>query len=372
MQVAALQLQGVRNLAPLQLVPGPRFNVFHGDNGQGKTNLLEAVYVLATLRSFRTTTLAQVIGHGAERATMAARVIRSELDRRYQVVVEPQRRTALVDDKPVRPFARYFGAFNVVLFAPEDLAVVRGAPAERRRFLDRTVFGRRATFLATMQEHEKVLRSRNAVLRGLAEGARSGGDLLEVYDQQLAPLAVAVVQERRALLDAMSPRVAAVFAAITGGELALTLGYDTSPELAAADAAAVRARYQADRTRDLARRSTSTGPHRDDLRLTLAGHEAAAFASQGQTRALVLAWKIAELDLLLETHGDPPLLLLDDVSSELDDTRNAYLFEHLSQRSGQCFITTTDPRHVRIAADRRDRVDHEVRAGVISQKISGS
>lgn len=369
MQVAALQLMGVRNLAPLQLVPGARFNVFHGDNGQGKTNLLEAVYVLAALRSFRTATLAEIIGHGHERATMAARVIRSELDRRYQVVVEPQRRTAIVDDKPVRPVAKYFGAFNVVLFAPEDLAVVRGAPAERRRFLDRTVFGRHAAFLATAQEHDKVLRSRNAVLRGLAEGNR-GADLLEVYDHQLAPLALAIVQARRALLDALQPRLAAVFAAITGGELPLSIAYDTSPELAAADPAALLARYQADRPRDLARRSTSTGPHRDDLRWSLAGHEAAAFASQGQTRAMVLAWKIAEMELLHETHGDPPLLLLDDVSSELDDTRNAYLFDYLARRPGQCFISTTDPRHVRIPDQRGDRVDHEVRAGVVSRVIS--
>lgn len=370
MHVAALQLHGVRNLAPLQLVPGPRFNVFHGDNGQGKTNLLEAVYVLSTLRSFRTAALAEVIGHGAERAMLSARVIRAELDRRYQVMVEPQRRTALVDDKPVRPVARYFGAFNVVLFAPEDLGVVRGAPAERRRFLDRTVFGRTASYLATMQEHEKVLRSRNAVLRGLAEHGR-GADLLEVYDHQLAPLAIAVVAARRALLAAMAPRVAQVFAAITGGALPLAIAYDTAPELEAGDAAALVARYQADRPRDLGRRATSTGPHRDDLHLRLAGHEAAAFASQGQTRALVLAWKIAEMDLLLETHGDPPLLLLDDVSSELDDTRNAFLFEHLNQRPGQCFITTTDRRHVRIAAP-GDRVDHEVRGGVVSQVISGS
>jgi len=368
-QVTALQVHGVRNLAPLQLVPGPRFNVFYGDNGQGKTNLLEAVYVLATLRSFRTTTLTELIGHGQARAQMAARIVRAELDRRYQLTIEPQRKLPLVDGKPVRPVAKYFGAFNVVLFAPEDLAVVRGAPAERRRFLDRTVFGRKASFLATMQEHEKVLRSRNAVLRSLAETGR-GGDLLEVYDHQLAPIALAVVQARRELLAALHPRLAAVFAAITGGALPLALAYDTSPELEAGDGEALLARYQADRARDLGRRSTSTGPHRDDLRFTLDGHEAASFASQGQTRALVLAWKIAEMELLLETHGDPPLLLLDDVSSELDETRNAFLFDHLAQRPGQCFITTTDPRHVRIAADRRDRIDHEVRAGVVSQVIS--
>ena len=363
MLVTALSLHGVRNLAPLVLEPAPRFNVFAGDNGQGKTNLLEAVYVLAALRSFRTTALAEIIGHGHERATLKARVVRSELERIYQVIVEPQRKTAIVDDKPVRPVARYFGGMNVVLFAPEDLAVVRGAPAERRRFLDRTVFGRKASFLATAQAFDKVLRSRNAVLRALAEGDRGSRDLLDVYDQQLAPLAVAVATARRELLDELVPRLAAVYAAITGGALAATVEHQTT---IGADPAAVAAQLAADRPKDLARRSTSTGPHRDELVFRLAGHPAASFASQGQTRALVLAWKIAELELLHEAHGDPPLLLLDDVSSELDDTRNEYLFAYLSKRPGQCFITTTDARHVRIGGDRRD---HRVASGVISPVI---
>ncbi|MBK9035050.1 MAG: DNA replication/repair protein RecF [Myxococcales bacterium] len=360
MLVTALHLHGVRNLAPMQLTPGPRFNVFAGDNGQGKTNLLEAVYVLATLRSFRTSALAEVIGHGHERAQLRARVVRAELERQYQVVLEPARKTAIVDDKPVRPIARYFGAFNVVLFAPEDLAVVRGPPADRRRFLDRTVFGRRASFLATAQTFEKVLRSRNAVLRGLADGERGGRDLLDVYDQQLAPLAVAMVRARRELLAELAPRLTAVYAAITGGELPLAVVYQTA---VADDPAAVVAQLAADRPRDLARRSTSTGPHRDDLVFRLADHLAAGFASQGQTRALVLAWKIAELELLAETHGDAPLLLLDDVSSELDDTRNEFLFSYLSKRPGQCFITTTDARHVRITGE---RIDRRVQGGVVS------
>lgn len=365
MLVTALALRGVRNLAPLTLTPGPRFNVFAGDNGQGKTNLLEAVYVLAALRSFRTARLAEIIGHGGAQADLRARIERQELTRDYRVVVEPERKTALVDDKPVRPVARYFGAFNVVLFAPEDLAVVRGPPADRRRFLDRSVFGRRASFLATAQAFDKVLRSRNAVLRAIAEGDRAGHELLEVYDQQLAPLAVAMVAERRTLLDALTPRMTEVFAAITGGELAADLAYQTAPALASVET--VLATWRAERGKDLARRSTSTGPHRDDLGFRLAGHDAASFASQGQTRALVLAWKIAELELLHEVHGDAPLLLLDDVSSELDDTRNEFLFAYLRNRPGQCFITTTDLRHVRIAGD---RLDHRVAQGHISQVIS--
>jgi DNA replication and repair protein RecF len=362
--VTAVSLLGVRNLAPLQLAPGERFNVFAGDNGQGKTNLLEAVYVLAALRSFRTSALAEVIGHGHERAMIKARVVRAELDRQYQVVIEPKGKTAIVDDKPVRPVARYFGGMNVVLFAPEDLAVVRGSPAERRRFFDRTVFGRRASYLTTAQAFDKVLRSRNAVLRGLADGERGGRELLDVYDQQLAPLAVAVRTARTELLAELGPRVAAVFAAITGGALAATVEYQTA---VAAEPEAVVAQLTADRTRDLARRSTTTGPHRDDLVFRLDGHLAAGFASQGQTRALVLAWKVAELELLHATHGDAPLLLLDDVSSELDDTRNEFLFAYLSKRPGQCFISTTDARHVRVVGD---RVDHTVAAGQVSRVIS--
>ncbi len=361
MRIAALAAEGARNLAPLQLLPGPRFNVFAGDNGQGKTNLLEVVYVLATLRSFRTSRLADVIRRDAPRATLAARVLKDDLERKYQVVVEPGHRAVTLDGKTPRPLARYFGAFNVVLFAPEDLQVARGAPAERRRFLDRSVFSWRPSYLEQFQAFEKVLRSRNAVLRN-AEGDRNAEAMLAVYDEQLAPLAVVLAKTRRALLDEISPRFAAAFESITRSGVPVALEHVTAPELAAFDVDAVKSGLARDRRKDLARGSTSLGPHRDDLVFRFANADAANFASQGQLRALVLAWKTAELDLLREHHGDPPILLLDDVSSELDETRNLYLFEYLAQRDLQCFITTTHFRHVRLS---RERVDHEVREGVI-------
>jgi DNA replication and repair protein RecF len=361
-RIVALAAEGARNLAPLQLVPGPRFNVFAGDNGQGKTNLLEAVYVVATLRSFRTTRLADIIRRDAPRATLAARVVRDELERKYQVVVEPGHRNVTLDGKTPRPLARYFGGFNVVLFAPEDLQIARGAPAERRRFLDRSVFSWRPSYLEHAQAFEKVLKNRNAVLRN-AEDDRNAVALLDVYDEQLAPLAIEIAKTRRALLDEISPRFSAAFESITRTGLPVALEHVTAPELSSGDVEAVKAGLARDRRKDLARGSTSLGPHRDDLVFRFADAEAAIFASQGQLRALVLAWKTAELDLLRETHGNPPILLLDDVSSELDESRNLYLFEYLSRMDLQCFITTTHPKHVRLT---RDRVDHEVRNGVIS------
>ena len=361
MRVAALQAEGARNLRPLQLTPGPRFNVFAGDNGQGKTNLLEAVYVLATLRSFRTARLADLIQREAPRARLGARVVKEGLERRYNVTIEPGHRTVTLDDKTPRPLARYFGAFNVVLFAPEDLQIARGAPGERRKFIDRAVFAWRPPFLELAQAYEKVLKNRNAVLRQAEGELRRAADLLEVYDAQLAPLAMQVYQARTAYLDVIRPRMEATFAAITNAGWTASVSYVNEDAYESVDA--IIAGYRGDRARDVARGSTSRGPHRHDLAFTFASVEATQYASQGQLRAIVLAWKIAELDLLRETHQDSPILLLDDVSSELDESRNSYLFDYLARQDMQCFITTTHARHVRLTQERRD---YEVRDGVIS------
>jgi len=368
-RIAALTVEGLRNLAPLALEPAPRFNVFVGDNGQGKTNLLEAVYLVAALRSFRTTRLADVIHFGAPRAAVKARVARGGVQRVYEVVVEPHGRRVRLDGKAVRPVARYFGEFNVVLFAPEDLSVPRGAPSERRRFLDRAVFNRRPEHLAAVSDYDKALRSRNALLREASDGRRSAralDDQLAVWDEQVATLGARVVALRRAYLAELRPEVQRAFEAISRTGLEVDVVYGCSDGVAAASddelPAVLRAELAACRGRDLARGATSAGPHRDDLRFRFTGRDAGTVASQGQLRALVLAWKTAEIDLLAAVHGEPPILLLDDVSSELDQQRNRYLFEYLAGRPGQCFITTTHADFVRLS---EDRVDHRVQGGQI-------
>jgi DNA replication and repair protein RecF len=337
--------------------------VFSGDNGQGKTNLLEAIFIIATLRSFRTAKLADAVAFGAERATLGARVLKDELVRLYEVELSHGARKVTLDGKAVRPLARYFGGFNVVVFTPEDLALPRGAPADRRRFLDRGVFNLRPDYLATAQDYERVLKTRNTVLRQAGDEVIDRGraeNLLAVYDQQLAVLGARVIASRLAFLDLVQEELATAFSAITRTGLTASARYMVRSDAVTSDA--IVGKLAASRMKDFATRATQVGPHRDDVVFELAGREAGTYASQGQLRALMLAWKTAELQVLGRAHGDPPILLLDDVSSELDPQRNEFLFEHLATLAGQCFITTTHPDHVLL---RQHRADYTIAKGEI-------
>jgi DNA replication and repair protein RecF len=380
-RIEALVADGIRNLQSegkaLLVEPHARFNVFVGDNGQGKTNLLEAIFVVATLRSFRTSKLTDLIAFGRTRATLGARVLKDDLTRLYEVELEQagpgkgaSARRAKLDGKVVRPLSRYFGAFNVVVFTPEDLAVPRGSPGDRRRFLDRSVFTLDPTYLATAADYDKVLRTRNAVLKRAGQGP--GGrpamsdvqleDLLAVYDQQLATLAIATIEARTRFVARLAPELRAAFAAITRTPRVAGMHYEQRVKMTTVDEVLEQLRLA--RAKDRATCATQVGPHRDEVVLELDGRDAGSFASQGQLRAIMLAWKTAELQILGRVHGDLPILLLDDVSSELDASRNEFLFEHLAKLAGQCFITTTDGGHVLV---REDRADYRIQNGRISQ-----
>jgi DNA replication and repair protein RecF len=283
---------------------------------------------------------------GAAEGRVRARVDKLGTQRLLEVALRPGHKTARVDGKAARA-TQYFGGFNVVLFSPEDLRLPKGPPSGRRRFLDRAVFNAQPGYLAEAQTYERVLRSRNAVLR---EGGRE--DLLQVYDAQLAQAAVPLVSRRRAFVAELSPFVRRAFERVTQTGLELQISYQSM--LGEDVVAELTARLVAERRRDLARGATSSGPHTDELELVLDGRAAAAFASQGQLRAIVLAMKIAEIEYLAERLGDAPVLLLDDVSSELDPTRNEQLFAFLKTVRCQAFITTTRPTHVLLTEERKD------------------
>lgn len=319
--------------------------------------------MISTLRSFRTSRLSDLVAFEAAEARLGARVVKDELVRVYEVDLAAGSRKVRLDGKAVRPLARYFGGFNVVVFTPEDLALPRGSPGDRRRFLDRGVFNFAPGYLATATDYDKVLRTRNSVLKQAGQGSLPGrqvDELLEVYDAQLAQLAVSIIAARVKFLEVVAPEVATAFASIT--RTGLTAGARYVSKLVGLTAAELATKLGEGRARDLATQSTQLGPHRDDVAFELDGREAGSFASQGQLRAIMLAWKTAELQVLGTAHADQPILLLDDVSSELDPSRNEYLFDHLATLAGQCFITTTHASHVLL---HRDRADYRIQSGQI-------
>ena len=352
MRLLGLTLTDFRNLASVELAPGPHATIAVGQNGQGKTNLLEALYFLATLKPLRAGKLSELIRFGQPAARVTGRFALHGAEREISVEVEGGVRQAFVDGKKAPSLEDYFGGVAVVAFTPDDLEVIKGAPDRRRWFLDRAVFNRFPAFLKESRDYGRALKGRNRLLKDGAAPA-----YLAAFDETLARAGGRIWSRRRALLAELAPRAEQAFAVIGRASVPALFRYQPNHvevDFAAAPeetlAAALQAALQARTERDLERGFTSVGPHADDLSVTLGDRLARLFASQGQQRALVLGWKIAEIENLQATLGFLPLLLLDDVSSELDPERNAYLMGYLSSSGAQVFLTTTDASLVQKAA----------------------
>lgn len=357
MRLLTLECERFRNLEPLRMEPHERFNVLEGDNGQGKTNLLEAIYLLATMRSFRDVARARtLIRWGEPSAIVRASLQRRETTRRLAVEVTTSGKRGAVDGQATRRLADYFGHLQVVVFGPQDLELTRGGPSLRRRFLDRAIFNVVPGYLEEARAYVQALQHRNELLRSLG-AAPLDPALLGSFDEQVARRGGRVLWRRLRLLRDYRPIFEASLAEITGGEHRVTLRYgggsrlpDALVEEADEDSLIehLRVRIEETRSGDVRRRQTSVGPHVDDLLVELDDHPARLHASQGQHRALALAFKIAELQLAERLLDAAPILLLDDVSSELDRGRNAQLMEYLDHAGGQVFVTTTDRSWIQV------------------------
>lgn len=353
MKLLSLEYQHFRNLTRVTLEPSPRATIAVGENGQGKTNLLEGLYFLATLKPLRANKLVELIAFGQPSARVTGRFLLQGAVREISVEVVPGGRTAFVDGKRAPSLDAYFGGVSVVAFTPDDLAVVKGGPDGRRAFLDRSVFNRFPAFLDESREYARALKSRNRLLKDNAPASH-----LQAWDATLARVGARLWVRRRALLCELSTRAGAAFQRIGRTVEAASFSYEPSHlkdvDFATATEGALQeallARLDARLPRDVERGFTSVGPHADDLELSLGEHAARQFASQGQSRALILAWKVAEIENLQAQNGFLPLLLLDDVSSELDPERNAFLMGYLADSGAQTLLTTTDRAFVQRAA----------------------
>jgi DNA replication and repair protein RecF len=374
-RLRSLRTGGWRNLADgeVEFPEAARLNVMYGDNAQGKTNLLEAIYFLSAFRSFRTSQAGELITHGSPRATVSARFSTRELERTLAVQLTRSDsttrttvvRTIRVDGKPAERMAKAFGLLSTVLFVPEDLSLLRAAPSARRRFLDLAVSGVDRGYFAQASDFQRVLRHRNAYLRGRVSRG-SSTTLLDTYDEQLARTGALVVERRRSVVRQLEPRVRRFFSALHADlEVGIAYRSDTAVNAATSLAQIVAALAQglaARRASDLRRGHTTFGPQLDDFEVSLGGRPAREHASQGQLRSLVLALKLAELASVEALTSETPVLLLDDVPSELDPSRRRYLFETLESLDCQTFLTVAD---VAMVPATPRRADFRVRSGSV-------
>ncbi|MBZ0119388.1 MAG: DNA replication and repair protein RecF [Sandaracinaceae bacterium] len=359
LRLERLSLRGWRNLAPLDLELDARFHVLAGDNGQGKSNLLEAIDYLATLRSFRGASTEDLIGRDVEQAFLHGRFVTRPPARTARVQLSRgAARELRLDDKRPRSTASWVASFQTVLFHPGDLQLASGSPETRRAFLDRILEEMDATYASTLAAYMKALRSRNRLLKREGVDPRS----IRAFDELLASAGAVIGQSRAALTSDLAPLAEQAFHEVAGVELPLRVGYRPRVE---PSVAALRAALGRSLEKDLARGFTAEGPHADDLALRVRGeHGARHHASQGQHRLIVLALKTAELAVLARRVGHTPMLLLDDVSSELDRVKNRRFFELLRRMGGQVLLTTTAPELIALDAD---RLDYRVVAGRVER-----
>ena len=334
MHLAQLRLRDFRNYARLDTGFSPGFHLLQGDNAQGKTNILEAVYLMATLRSFRGVGGAQMIRHGAKGYFVGGTVV-GQGEREIKIYWSARERKLALDNQPVKKLADYFGALRTVVFCTEDLQLVKGTSRSRRRFIDLLLAQTQPGYLALLQRYMHSVRARNALLKARVTDEAA----LESFSDELVKLGNGIIRARRELVPKFSPLARLAYRRISNDAEELRIEYqpsvknDFAVELAAS------------RVREKNFRATLVGPHRDDLQLLLHEKSAAQFGSEGQKRTLAIALKMAQAEFLTGIHGSPPVLLIDDVMGELDVKRRSGLLPLLArsrEASGQVFMTCTD------------------------------
>jgi DNA replication and repair protein RecF len=329
-----VSIRCLRNIDAIDFEPAPRLNVVVGDNGQGKTSLLEALYLVATTKSFRSERLAPIVKTGTERAVVSATVSESGKAREQRTIVSPERRSVLLDGKHPSSLSLYATRTPVVAFHPADLELVSGAATPRRTLLDRVALYIDPPAALSRARYQKALRSRQKALEERGTAARE----LDAFERIMAEEGARLGLARQRAWDALSERLGPALADVAAPETRILASFVPGGSM---DAAVFASRLAESRAIDLRRGAATFGPQRDEIELSVDGRPARQCASQGQQRLITLALKFAELECIRSARGAHPVLLLDDVSSELDPERTRAVASWLRASESQVFVTTT-------------------------------
>ncbi|BDR59743.1 DNA replication/repair protein RecF [Lactobacillus xylocopicola] len=347
MYLKQFSAQHYRNLQQLDVEFDPNVNIFIGQNAQGKTNLLEAIYFLALTRSHRTSNDKELLAFGQDYANITGHVYKSQVDLSLRVLLTKKGKKVWVNRIEQAKLSKYVGQLNAILFSPEDLELIKGAPSLRRRFMDQEFGQINAEYLYFAGKYRQVLQQKNNYLKQLAKGAARDPLFLDVLSDQLAGVAAEVVVRRFKFLTYLNQYAQDAYAHISPSGEKLTVKYRPSvKEVDKQDSVEevyhkLLANFRKNKDSELYKGTTLNGPHRDDIEFELDGQDAHLYGSQGQQRTIALSIKLAEIKLVHHLTKEYPLLLLDDVMSELDHDRQSALLNYIHGKT-QTFITTTD------------------------------
>uniref|UniRef100_I5ATW1 DNA replication and repair protein RecF n=1 Tax=Eubacterium cellulosolvens (strain ATCC 43171 / JCM 9499 / 6) TaxID=633697 RepID=I5ATW1_EUBC6 len=334
MHVESLELKNFRNYERIVLDFDSGTNVLYGDNAQGKTNLLEAIHVLGTTKSHKGSHDSEMIRFGEDEAHMRLIFRKNGIAHKVDMHLKKNgKKGVAIDGLPIRKAADLFGMINIVLFSPEDLNIIKHGPKERRRFLDSELCQLDKIYYQNLADYNRILVQRNALLKDIPFNP-SLEPTLDVWDMQLIRLGSHIIEQRSRFTRKLNEIVVGIHENLTGGREQIEIIYE--PDVTAEE---FEEKLTRGRPRDLKLKTSGTGPHRDDFRVQVNGIDIRHFGSQGQQRSAALSLKLSEIYLVKEMIGDTPVLLLDDVLSELDRNRQKTLLQNMNDI--QTLITCT-------------------------------
>ena len=336
MKIRSLKLKNYRNYSLLKLDFDDAANIFYGDNAQGKTNILEAVYLSGTTKSHRGTKDRDLIRFGEEESHIEAVVEKNGIE--YQLDMHLKKNSPkgiAINKMPIRRASELFGIVNLVFFSPEDLNIIKSGPSERRRFIDMELSQLDRVYLSDLANYNRVVNQRNRLLKDMKPGPdKSLMDTLEIWELQLIQYGNRIVERRKLFIQEVNEIISSIHKKLTGEKEDIQVIYEPSNGKLTLEQALVK-----NRERDIRIKSTSVGPHRDDICFMAGDLDIRRFGSQGQQRTAALSLKLSEIELVKQVINDTPVLLLDDVLSELDKHRQNYLLDSINDI--QTLITCT-------------------------------
>ena len=334
MYISSLELADFRNIASLHMEFSQGTNILYGENAQGKTNILESLYMLSTTKSHRGVRDRDMIRFGREESHIRSLIMKSGIDYRIDMHLRKNKSKGIaINGQRIKKASELIGILHIVFFSPEDLGIVKNGPAERRRFMDMELCQLDASYLHNLNQYNKTVENRNRLLRDIYMFPDLK-ETLDVWDAQLVNFGSKIIESRRRFILDLNGIVGEIHGKLSGGREHLSLLYE--PNTAAED---LEERLRFSRERDIHMKTTSTGPHRDDFSFMDGEIDLRRYGSQGQQRTCALSLKLSEIDLVKKMIGHRPVLMMDDVLSELDSGRQNYLLNTIG--GIQTFITCT-------------------------------